>query len=89
MHIVDEKGRPVGEGVVEFARKGGALETLKRVGEGVFLLTGDPRPVTVEALEPRDEEDGLSERMCQVSPDCEDHKTTVVDCLRMTSLDFE
>lgn len=65
VHIVDEKGKPLGEGIVEFARKGGALEAMKRVSEGVFLLTSDPRPVTVEPLDARDDEDGLTERMTQ------------------------
>ena len=35
---IDEKGKPNGEGIVEFARKPGASQALKRVNEGIFLL---------------------------------------------------
>lgn len=37
--IVDDRGRPTGEGIVEFARKPGAQAAYKRITEGVFLLT--------------------------------------------------
>jgi len=37
--VVDDRGRPTGDGVVEFARKPGALAALKRISEGVFLMT--------------------------------------------------
>ena len=37
--VVDERGRPTGDGIVEFARKPGALMALKRCSEGAFLLT--------------------------------------------------
>ena len=36
--IVDDRGKPTGDGIVEFARKPGAVSALKRVCEGVFLL---------------------------------------------------
>ena len=36
---VDDKGKPTGEGIVEFARKPAAMTALKRIGEGVFLMT--------------------------------------------------
>ena len=36
--IIDDKGKSTGEGLVEFARKPGAMSALKRVNEGVFLL---------------------------------------------------
>lgn len=39
VHIVDDRGRPTGEGIVEFERKPGAMEALRRINEGVFLLT--------------------------------------------------
>jgi proline- and glutamine-rich splicing factor len=39
VHIVDEKGRPTGEGVVEFERKPSANEALRQTKDQVFLLT--------------------------------------------------
>ncbi|KRZ79986.1 Non-POU domain-containing octamer-binding protein, partial [Trichinella papuae] len=63
VHIVDDRGRPTGEGIVEFERKPGAQEALKRVNSGVFLLTGNSRPIVVEPFEVKDDEDGLAERL--------------------------
>ncbi|XP_013782279.1 non-POU domain-containing octamer-binding protein-like isoform X1 [Limulus polyphemus] len=60
--IVDDRGRPVGEGIVEYSRKLAAQAALKRCTDGCFLLTSSPRPVLVEPLEQRDEEDGLQEK---------------------------
>ena len=37
--VVDVRGRSCGEGIVEFARKPGANAALKRINEGVFLLS--------------------------------------------------
>lgn len=37
--ITDERGKSTGEGVVEFARKPGALMALRRCSEGCFFLT--------------------------------------------------
>jgi len=59
--IVDDRGKPSGEGIVEFARKPGAMTALKRINEGVFLMTSNPRPIAVELLEQSDENDGLPE----------------------------
>ncbi|CAG9537681.1 unnamed protein product [Cercopithifilaria johnstoni] len=67
VHIVDEKGKPTGEGIVEFERKPSANEALHQIREKVFLLTASPKPLVVEMLEPRDEDDGLAERMIQRS----------------------
>lgn len=39
VHIVDEKGRPTGEGIVEFERKGNCNEAMAAIREKVFLLT--------------------------------------------------
>ncbi|EPB80231.1 hypothetical protein ANCCEY_00633 [Ancylostoma ceylanicum] len=63
VHIVDEKGRPTGEGIVEFERKPSCNEAMQAIKEKVFLLTASPKPLVVELLEPRDEDDGLAERM--------------------------
>uniref|UniRef100_A0A131YKX9 Splicing factor, proline-and glutamine-rich n=2 Tax=Rhipicephalus TaxID=426455 RepID=A0A131YKX9_RHIAP len=60
--IVDDRGRSVGEGIVEFARKPAAQAALKRCLEGCFLLTSEPRPVYAEPLEYRDWVLGLPER---------------------------
>ncbi len=37
--VVDDRGKPTGDGIVEFARKPGAQAALKRISEGVFMLT--------------------------------------------------
>ena len=63
VHIVDEKGKPTGEGIVEFERKPSAQEALHQIRDKVFLLTSSPKPLVVEMLEPKDEDDGLAERM--------------------------
>lgn len=39
VHIVDEKGRPTGEGIVEFERKPSANDALRQCKENIFLLT--------------------------------------------------
>ncbi|GMS89353.1 hypothetical protein PENTCL1PPCAC_11528, partial [Pristionchus entomophagus] len=68
VHIVDEKGRPTGEGIVEFERKPSANEAISAIKDRVFLLTSGPKPLVVEVLEPRDEDDGLAERMISRTP---------------------
>ncbi|XP_064471234.1 splicing factor, proline- and glutamine-rich-like [Ornithodoros turicata] len=60
--IVDDRGRSVGEGIVEFARKTSAMAALKRASQGCLLLTSSPRPVLVEPLDLRDEDDGFPEK---------------------------
>lgn len=60
--VPDERGRPTGDGIVEFERKVSAQNAMSRINEGVFLLAASPRPITVEALEQRDEEDGITEK---------------------------
>ena len=60
--IVDDKGRPTGEGIVEFERKPAATQCLNKCTEGCFILTSYPKPVIVEPLEQKDDEDGLSEK---------------------------
>ena len=37
--IVDDRGRSSGEGIVEFSRKPGASAAMKRIGDGVFLMS--------------------------------------------------
>ncbi|XP_022664749.1 non-POU domain-containing octamer-binding protein-like isoform X3 [Varroa destructor] len=60
--IADERGRPTGEGIVEFAQKRSALMAIRRCEEECFLLTASPRPVVVEPYDFRDEDEGLPER---------------------------
>lgn len=82
IHVCDDKGRPSGEGFVEFERKSSAAEALKRINDGCFMLTAyialrslssrtlcsTPHPIQVEPLEQRDEEDGLRETHIQNTP---------------------
>jgi len=37
--IVDERGKSMGEGIIEFARKPGAQMALRRCTDGCFFLT--------------------------------------------------
>ncbi|XP_064609918.1 paraspeckle component 1-like isoform X2 [Liolophura sinensis] len=60
--VCDDRGKSTGEGLVEFARKQVALSAMKRINDGVFMLTAAPRPIFVEPLEQKDEEDGLAEK---------------------------
>lgn len=39
VHIVDERGKPTGEGIVEFERKAAAQDALKNIEERVFMIT--------------------------------------------------
>lgn len=63
--IVDDRGKSTGEGIVEFVRKPGASSALRRITEGVFLMGSDPKPISVEPLEQKDEEDGMPEKFLQ------------------------
>ncbi|KAI4877132.1 hypothetical protein NFI96_026485 [Prochilodus magdalenae] len=65
--IVDDRGRPAGKGVVEFANKPAARKALDRCAEGALLLTTSPRPAVVEPTEQFDDEDGLPEKLLQKS----------------------
>ncbi|XP_064206485.1 non-POU domain-containing octamer-binding protein-like [Anguilla rostrata] len=61
--IVDDRGRPTGKGIVEYANKPAARKALDRCADGAFLLTAFPRPVTVEPMEQFDEDEGLPEKI--------------------------
>ncbi|XP_053555070.1 non-POU domain-containing octamer-binding protein [Bombina bombina] len=61
--IVDDRGRPTGKGIVEFASKPSARKALDRCSDGAYLLTAFPRPITVEPMEQLDEEEGLPEKL--------------------------
>lgn len=60
--IVDDRGKSTGEGIVEFARKSGAMSALKYCNEKCFFLTSCLRPCVVETFEHIDETDGFPER---------------------------
>ncbi|KAK8390428.1 hypothetical protein O3P69_010246 [Scylla paramamosain] len=59
--IVDDRGKPTGEGIVIFADKKGATLAVKKCHEECYFLTSALRPVIVEPLEARDEEEGNPE----------------------------
>lgn len=61
--IVDDRGRPTGKGIVEYTSKPAARKALDKCGDGAYLLTAFPRPVTVEPMEQFEEEEGLSEKL--------------------------
>ncbi|GLG93257.1 LOW QUALITY PROTEIN: Hrp65 protein [Gryllus bimaculatus] len=60
--IVDERGKSMEEGIVEFARKPGAQMALRRCTDGCFFLTASLRPVVVEPFEQLDDVDGYAEK---------------------------
>lgn len=59
---MDDRGKSTGEGIVEFARKPGAMSALKHCGEGCFFLTSSLRPVIVETYDQMDMIDGYPEK---------------------------
>lgn len=60
--IVDDRGKSSGEGIVEFTRKGFALNAIRKCSEGCFFLTASLRPCIVESFEPADDIDGLQDK---------------------------
>ncbi|XP_072287420.1 non-POU domain-containing octamer-binding protein [Pyxicephalus adspersus] len=65
--IVDDRGRPSGKGIVEFASKPSARKALDRCADGSYLLTAFPRPITVEPMDQLDDEEGLPEKLVNKS----------------------
>ncbi|XP_056137328.1 non-POU domain-containing octamer-binding protein [Lampris incognitus] len=61
--IVDDRGRPTGKGIVEYTSKPAARKALDKCGDGAFLLTAFPRPITVEPMEQFDDDEGLPEKI--------------------------
>ncbi|XP_072402282.1 protein no-on-transient A-like isoform X1 [Diabrotica undecimpunctata] len=59
---VDERGKPTGEAIVDFVRKGSALHAIRKCTDGCFFLTGSVRPCIVEAYEVVNDNDGFSEK---------------------------
>uniref|UniRef100_A0A1X7TYJ2 RRM domain-containing protein n=1 Tax=Amphimedon queenslandica TaxID=400682 RepID=A0A1X7TYJ2_AMPQE len=60
--VTDERGKSLGHGFVDFAKKTQAMAAIDRCRQGVFLLTKSPVPVVVSELVRENEDDGLAER---------------------------
>ncbi|KAA0202525.1 hypothetical protein HAZT_HAZT009276 [Hyalella azteca] len=59
--IVDDRGKPTGDGIVIFTERKSANMAYKKCQEESFFLTNQLRPVIVEPWENRDEEEGYPE----------------------------
>ncbi|XP_019724149.1 paraspeckle component 1 isoform X2 [Hippocampus comes] len=66
--VTDDRGRPTGRGVVEFASKAAARKALESCTEGALLLTATPCPAIVEPTQHFDDEEGLPENMLSITP---------------------
>ncbi|XP_061745597.1 paraspeckle component 1-like isoform X1 [Nerophis ophidion] len=66
--VTDDRGRPTGRGIVEFANKASARKALECCTEGALLLTTTPCPVIVEPAEHFDDEEGLPEKLLPKTP---------------------
>ncbi|XP_058468291.1 paraspeckle component 1 isoform X2 [Solea solea] len=66
--VTDDRGRPTGRGIVEFANKAAARKALERCTEGALLLTTTPCPAIVEPSEHVDDDEGLPEKLLQKIP---------------------
>ncbi|CAK9294418.1 unnamed protein product [Gordionus sp. m RMFG-2023] len=67
--IADERGKSTGEAIVEFSRKNNCQMAMKKINEGVFLVTGSMRPVVVEPYETQDNDAGVSEKSVMKTPE--------------------
>lgn len=75
MVIVDDRGKPSGEGIVEFARKSGAMAAIRYCTEKCFFLTASLRPCVCELYEQCDDSDGYPEKVLnKKSPDFYDQR---------------
>lgn len=63
--IVDERGKPTGEGYIHFARKFSATIAIRKCQEGCFFLTSSLQPVVVEPFELVDDVDGFCDKHIQ------------------------
>ena len=59
--ITDDRGKPTGEGIIEFCRKNAVYGALRKCQQGLFFITASPRPVIVEPLAVVYDGDGLKE----------------------------
>ena len=60
--IVDDRGKPTGEGIVEFARKASASSAIRYCSDKCFFLTTSLRPCIVEPYDHIDDTDGFPEK---------------------------
>ncbi|CAM4795959.1 unnamed protein product [Rotaria magnacalcarata] len=60
--IVDDRGKSIGEGIIEFEKKPSAQKCLNDCTERCFFITSELRPVIVEPWDIKDDEDGLPEK---------------------------
>lgn len=60
--IVDDRGKSTGEGIVEFARKSGAMTAMKYCSDKCYFLTSSLRPCVVETFDHIDDNDGFPEK---------------------------
>ncbi|KAM6893045.1 paraspeckle component 1 isoform 2-T4 [Lycodopsis pacificus] len=65
--VTDDRGRPTGRAIVEFANKMAARKALECCTEGALLLTTTPCPAIVEPSEHFDDQDGQPEKSLQKS----------------------
>ncbi|XP_071819429.1 uncharacterized protein [Apostichopus japonicus] len=87
--VVDDRGKSTGEGIIEFARKPAALAAIKKIKEGVFLLTSSTRPITVEPLEQKNDEDGLPEKNVPKNPSFYQEREVPPRFAQRNSFEFE
>jgi len=59
--IVDDRGKPTGDGIIIFNEKKPAVMAYKKCQEESYFLTNQLRPVIVEPWETRDDEEGFPE----------------------------
>ena len=59
--FVDEKGKSVGEGIVDFTRKNNALMAHRFCSDWCYFLTSDLKPVETEVAEMFEMDEGLLE----------------------------
>nr|XP_023013000.1 hrp65 protein-like [Leptinotarsa decemlineata] len=59
---VDDRGKPTGEAIIDFSRKGSALHAIRKCSEGCYFLTGSLRPCVVEAHDVVDDIDGYPDK---------------------------
>jgi len=59
--LVDEKGKSLERGIIEFDRKSSATRAIEQVNNGCFFLTKSPRAIVAAQIEAEDADDGLRE----------------------------
>lgn len=60
--IVDDRGKPTGEGHVEFTRKSGAMAAIRYCTDKCYFLTSSLRPCVCDLFDHSDDTDGLPEK---------------------------